>query len=207
MLRDVRGQARSTVRYRSDILAVAGDPQGNRYVIDMADAGWSALDPQSFSDFHLYDFMRTERRHGPWALSRHTIGLKLVSINEGYWDRTVDQDRALVVAYLLSNREITDAESQLLASSDLRTSRILWPGLIENTLVAISFALLLLSLSWLSPAWWRTRRAQHRLRRHHCPACNYSLRGLASATCPECGQPIPATTSDTRVEIPNSTRL
>ena len=57
---------------------------------------------------------------------------------------------------------------------------LLWGGLIGSTSVIAT----------------RLRR-RARIRRVHCPVCAYSLRGLAPFTtiCPECGTPIPPTTS------------
>lgn len=56
--------------------------------------------------------------------------------------------------------------------------RPIWPGLLANTL-------LYATLSWLLFGGYRRARASLRLRRNHCPRCNYDLRGLPG--CPECG--------------------
>jgi hypothetical protein len=37
---------------------------------------------------------------------------------------------------------------------------------------------------------WEARRALVRLRKGHCPSCNYDLTGLASGRCPECGMAV-----------------
>jgi hypothetical protein len=60
--------------------------------------------------------------------------------------------------------------------------RPIWPGAILNSLFygAILFGL------WRAIVVLRRRR---RLRRNQCVACAYSLDGIASPACPECGQP------------------
>ncbi|MCC6907003.1 MAG: hypothetical protein IT430_03595 [Phycisphaerales bacterium] len=57
---------------------------------------------------------------------------------------------------------------------------IYWPGAIVNTLI---YAAVLLALATLV----RLSRQRLRVRRGHCPACNYDLRATTTGVCPECG--------------------
>jgi hypothetical protein len=94
---------------------------------------------------------------------------------------------------------------------DVLHTRTLWGGVLHNTLVGIALAWFLVSLAWIpmTPGWARRQIRSARIRRQHCARCNYDLRGLGAEAghCPECGERLPTTTSDTRVEDPNSTRL
>jgi hypothetical protein len=59
--------------------------------------------------------------------------------------------------------------------------RPIWPGLVADTTIYAVPWLALLSLSHALRRWWR-------LRRNHCPACNYDLRATPlRSPCPECG--------------------
>jgi hypothetical protein len=58
--------------------------------------------------------------------------------------------------------------------------RPIWTGLLVNSSI---YATLWWAVT-MTPSWRRT----FRLRRHHCPACNYDQSGLPSGSaCPECG--------------------
>ena len=67
-------------------------------------------------------------------------------------------------------------------------SRILWPGLAVDVAL-VPLAMVIIELSWRKAI--RLKRA----RRGQCVRCGYSFTGLSAATCPECGDPLPATQS------------
>ena len=46
---------------------------------------------------------------------------------------------------------------------------------------------------WMVSTWHRQRRQRLRALHGRCPACGYDLRGNDSASCPECGSPLPVT--------------
>ncbi len=62
----------------------------------------------------------------------------------------------------------------------------LWSGYLHNTFSAASALGLLVSLGWI-PARWRQFRRGSALQRGVCPTCGYSLAGLTTPICPECG--------------------
>ncbi len=56
----------------------------------------------------------------------------------------------------------------------------IWPGLLANSVIW--------SLPWAALSFAAPLRRALRLRRNHCPHCNYDLRATpAGAPCPECG--------------------
>jgi hypothetical protein len=63
--------------------------------------------------------------------------------------------------------------------------RPLWPGLAWNTLI---YAATWFSVLFGAYQFWRTARSTLRRRRNQCPACGYSLAGVATNLCPECGK-------------------
>jgi hypothetical protein len=64
-------------------------------------------------------------------------------------------------------------------------TRFLWPGLILNSLLfGAAWIALLLPAAFL----FRTAHARLRLRRGHCPFCNYDLRRVHTKPCLECGR-------------------
>ncbi|MCC6675734.1 MAG: hypothetical protein IT436_01195 [Phycisphaerales bacterium] len=78
---------------------------------------------------------------------------------------------------------------QLLHRDVVSSTRLLWGGIIHNTLTVGVIACLVYCLRWnLSPSLWRARNRARRLARGECPRCRYPLHGLAESKCPECGE-------------------
>lgn len=76
------------------------------------------------------------------------------------------------------------AEFDALAAGDIQQPRVLWLGVLHNTLTLASFFVALASIPLSACRMVRQRRAAKNL----CPSCSYSRRGLqADAICPECG--------------------
>jgi hypothetical protein len=74
-------------------------------------------------------------------------------------------------------------------------SVIQWPAVAHNTLAAIIWLALPISLGWI-PRMIRERRAARRLRAGLCPFCAYDRRSTPpEAPCPECGQTPGASTT------------
>ncbi|MBX3387845.1 MAG: hypothetical protein KF691_00170 [Phycisphaeraceae bacterium] len=65
-----------------------------------------------------------------------------------------------------------------------------WSGIANSALALIGWALFALSLGWVSPAVrsWRRRRHDLALRNGRCPRCGYSIYGISTGICPECGK-------------------
>ncbi len=76
------------------------------------------------------------------------------------------------------------------------TPRVKWNvwyrSVFHDTLFLLTLVSWLVSLAAIPkwPLWRRLTPAQRRRARGCCPHCNYNLEGLASPTCPECGNQV-----------------
>jgi len=67
----------------------------------------------------------------------------------------------------------------------------IWPGLLADALIW--------SIPWAALCFARPLRIALRLRRHHCPHCNYDLAATPpDAPCPECGRTTPSNAASTQ---------
>ena len=65
-----------------------------------------------------------------------------------------------------------------------------WPGIANTALALLGWALFALSLGWVPQATrnWRKRRHDRALNEGRCPRCGYSIYGITTGICPECGK-------------------
>lgn len=82
-----------------------------------------------------------------------------------------------------------EPQAAFIRGGDTFSSLRLWRGYVHNAAAAVLGLTLLYSLMWVprTPAWFRFRRGQRRMRRGQCPQCGYNTRGLREPRCPECG--------------------
>lgn len=113
----------------------------------------------------------------------------------GYSEEELPEVRAAFYDFVSGLGLRTRVPDPRLRVADMRETRILFGGYLLNAVILCVIACMLGSLWRLgqhctAPA----RRHRHRRRAHLlglCPACGYSIDGLLSSICPECGTALP----------------
>jgi|GEM_PF-6985144 len=122
-------------------------------------------------------------RSGLWVSAYETRPVTMQWLDGGAVDDATRGQAAESLAREFEGAGDVDAAAEL-REHPRGTKRVLWRGVAYNAIWAGVVAAIVFSLGWL-PAWVRTCRRQP----WQCPRCGYDLRGIASATCPECGEP------------------
>jgi hypothetical protein len=137
-----------------------------------------------------------QRRLGGWLAPTREIVEKKVEFDESRIARdrppgSRDRARAAFVEWLGASRRPYTSDSREIAAGDVHRVTILPSGYLLNISVAAAFALLLYSMLWLQriPGWLAERHRRRSVARGACPSCGYSIGGLPSTVCPECGKP------------------
>ncbi len=132
-------------------------------------------------------------RMGFWAptthVQKHSI---LITFGENFTPDQRAAARRMFVEASGAAEQLSFADFQTLATTDIDRTTTLWLGYIHNALAVAALILFLLSLRWVpqTPYWIRARIGQRRLSRGLCPRCRYNLHGLRESRCPECGTAI-----------------
>jgi hypothetical protein len=126
--------------------------------------------------------------------------LGLWAVTHERWDASVDpkfgqglsagqvRDSRQQVVEQLATRPgwLTPDIAARLRSSDYKGIIVLPVGVVHDGLALAGLAAFVGSLAWV-PAALRERRQRRMLALGRCPGCAYSLSGLESVVCPECG--------------------
>lgn len=139
--------------------------------------------------------LRTRSRLvGLFAPSTHRdeLDMRLNSViyndsNRAIVDR--EQLRRPYAEFLASVPGQQKAAGRLLRGEDVQRS-VHWIGVLHNIVMLILTALFVRSLAWVPETLRRIgrgRRAALLRRRSLCPNCKYSINGLTTQICPECG--------------------
>lgn len=118
-----------------------------------------------------------------------------------------DQLKLAYAAFLRDQADREDDAAKLLQGEYERRS-IVWVGVLHNIASIVVAMLWLRSLAWVRdvPRWWRQQQQSSMLGRKLCPSCRYSIEGLTTQTCPECGSPLPASPDAVTETQPASAR-
>lgn len=104
--------------------------------------------------------------------------------------QTLADARVAFLDWLVETQSLPPAEAVRLRPGNIRHSETAWLG-VAHSLAALLVALtLILSLGWIPRLIDRLTRDNSRdalIARGLCPNCRYSIRGLNSGICPECG--------------------
>lgn len=145
---------------------------------------------QSPGSVLLLEFWGRTYRSGLWAITRE---MQTYTINTAYGSNFSAQQlaqarTAFVNDLATATPRLTPAARDSLKTANYQHTKLLWRGYVHDGITIFCLALFLLSLRWIprTPAYFRARRAARGL----CPHCGYSLSGLSTTTCPECGRPI-----------------
>lgn len=192
-----RGGVGGLRRSGSGGLYVVGDPDRMR-VIDPNRESWDELSRLLSTDETPVAFCTLQDstpRRGVWShtVEDHTMGIWVQPMVGEWTEQDISRAR----------QELFSARTQSLpcwvwvrgfedvADADMTTSRVLWTGVVHDSIALFAAAALLYSFtgwrSWFASRPWsrQHRRIAHGL----CPSCGYDLRGLPRpVSCPECGR-------------------
>lgn len=141
---------------------------------------------------------RRDRSEGFFAPTRR-VRIQSIDIRNipgiGYSEEELPEVRGVFFDFVSGLGLRTRVPDPRLRVADMRETRILFGGYLLNVVFLMILACMLGSLWRLgqhctAPA----RRRQQRKRAHLlglCPACGYSIDGLLSSICPECGTALP----------------
>ena len=131
------------------------------------------------------------RERGLWAVTAvDDVYFVTTKWGEDFSESERMAARELAVALL--TRDVPSEIARALGKQDVERHATRWWGYGIDAATLLLLAGFLYSLTWLPavPALTRAYRTRRLLARNLCPSCRYSLAGLDSAVCPECGRPI-----------------
>ena len=176
----------------------------------LEDAEYSAFELQRWR----YRSPEAWHEFTPWVLDYHWAGGRFVSIfgvknevqtddysspeyasqlarREGYTIDIEQEGWPFFCAYkekwsqTQGRNQVDSGENILVIGTHRFPRRILWTGLIGNTLIYGSFAWIIMMSIVLARQWYRLRSGR-------CPNCAYRLQDRIAEGCPECGWNRPA---------------
>lgn len=129
---------------------------------------------------------------GWWALTseqtQYTISLENM-VESPLPTQNNREARAAFSDWLQSTHSVPELVAQDLRNANFSSRTPISTGYIHNTMSVLVLIALLLSCQWI-PRYTRAVIRARRRSRGRCPHCDYSLQGLSTGSCPECGTPI-----------------
>lgn len=195
------------------VLASATDRSGTRYqtfLIIAVESGFQAAkfewrQPESNSGQGVGSFIcgtRTLRRgwFGPAAIVERPLPVAWIRLNEDRALSTQDVEQVAASTAKLSSLfqprsrpEIRRDEAGIIdLDYEPGPLRILWAGIAANIGLWCYFALVCWTFGWFVRSFIQffdpRRKRARKLGVHLCPRCDYDVRLIESARCPECGE-------------------
>jgi hypothetical protein len=129
-------------------------------------------------------------RSGFWSVTHIATGLRLESsFGAAFTPQQAATARRSLCSMLGERGWISTQDADRLQRQDVQETRWKAAGFLHDTLAAIVACAFVCSLRWIPESLQRFR-ARRLLSRGLCPSCRYSLAGLETGVCPECGTPI-----------------
>jgi hypothetical protein len=187
-------KSRSQIFPFDAIIYVVREPDGLR-AIDEASESWdelSSLVQARPRDVFMARYYQQAGGAGFFAVTewRRTQWVDITPMASPADPAELGLVRALAVRALFRGEDIDHA--RILETKDVRQSRRLWSGYAINLVTLLCIAAFVRSLWWVKTArqFLASARRRSRVRKALCTHCGYSIAGLTSAMCPECGRPI-----------------
>lgn len=129
-------------------------------------------------------------RSGFWSVTHIATGLRLESsFGAAFTPQQVATARHSLCSILGERGWLPKQDASRLQDRDVQETHWRIMGLLHDALAVIAVCAFAYSLFWI-PENLQSLRARRFLSRGLCPSCRYSLAGLETGVCPECGTPI-----------------
>jgi len=194
------GRTRSTAHGRPLPVAVYRTSAGIEIHFEPQPSESVPADLTRVWDVVLFDDI--PRKHGAWWPTRETTALKLLQAG----DLTAAEQSSLLPALVAAFGRQPDYEHWFRRSASLAragiwsTSTPLYDGYVRNVVSIVALSWLLVGGFFAGRETIRQVRERDRRSRGECPACGFSLSGLAGRPCPECGHRSAAGGSPARLD-------